>query len=126
MSGRTILLCEDDPVIASDLSSQIAERGDIGLGPVASAEAAFELADSHRLDGAVIDLNLSDGRSGPAIAREMHGRGVPVLLCSGLALAPDEMKDIKHIYVRKPFGQEALAACLDSMFATRAGAVAAV
>ncbi|MDE2361721.1 MAG: response regulator [Hyphomicrobiales bacterium] len=126
MSGRIILLCEDDPVIAFDLSSQIAARGDTVLGPVSSAEAALELADRHRLDGAVIDLNLADGRSGPAIAREMHGRGTPILLCSGLSLAPEELKDIKHIYVRKPFGQDALADCLDSMFATRAGAVAAV
>ena len=125
MNAKRILLCEDDPILAIDLSAQIAALGHVVLGPVANAQAAFDIADRDQIDAAVIDLHLADGRSGPAIARDMHARGKPILLCSGRALAPEELKDLKHIYMGKPFGQDALAACHDSMFAALAGAVAA-
>ena len=71
------------------------------VGPVSDALSALDMAERHNVEAAIIDLNLSDGRSGLAIAREMHGRGISVILCSGDVIAPAELKDIKHIYRRQ-------------------------
>ena len=117
MMTRKILVCEDDPVLSMDMAAQIAALGHRPLGPVSNAAAALDVADMEKPDAAFIDLNLADGRSGLAIAREMHGRGVPVILCSGDTLAPLELRDIKHVYIVKPLVEGLLASCLAGIFA---------
>ena len=116
MTSKNILLCEDDPMIALGLGMQIESLGHRVLGPVGDAVGALEIASCQTIDAALIDLNLSDGRSGVAIAREMHGRGVPVILSSGDTLAPMELRDIKHIFIPKPINEELLSSCLEALF----------
>ena len=117
MTGRRILVCEDDPILALDMAAQIAALGHTALGPASTASAALDMAETGRIDAAFVDLNLADGRSGLAIAREMHGRGVPVILCSGDTLAPRELRDIKHVFVTKPLVDGIMASCLEGVFA---------
>ena len=125
MTSRQILVCEDDVVIAVNLCMQIEALGHIVLGPVANAIDALQIADSHVIDAAVIDLNLADGRSGLAIARERYGRGIPVILSSGDTLAPMELRDIKHIFVPKPIDEGLLSSCLAGLFSAPVDTIAA-
>jgi CheY-like chemotaxis protein len=113
--ARRVLVCEDDAILAIDVCAQLTADGHCVVGPVSDALSALDMAERHNLEAAIIDLNLSDGRSGLAIAREMHGRGIPVILCSGDVIAPAELKDIKHIFVSKPLSEGLLSFCLASI-----------
>lgn len=116
MTPRKVLVCEDDPIIALDLVSQLEALGHLPRGPVADAVSALEIVNADCIDAAIVDLNLADGRSGLAIAREMHDRGIPVILCSGDVLGPMELRDIKHIFVTKPVVEGLLSSCLAGLF----------
>ena len=124
MKSHRILVCEDDTLLALDLVSRIEAMGHSALGPAATASDALDLADAGMVDAAIVDLNLADGRSGLALAREMRGRGVPVIVCSGDVLAPSELPDLRHVFVRKPIVERALETCIASVLSRSPATVA--
>lgn len=115
MNPHRILVCEDDPLLAMDMAARIEAMGHVVLGPVGNAADALDLADAGGVDASVVDLNLLDGRSGLALARELQGRGVPVAICSGGELAPTELRDMRHVFVRKPLAPHVLETCVDGV-----------
>lgn len=124
MKARRILICEDDPFLALDMAARVERMGHVALGPVANASDALDLADAGPVDAALVDINPADGRSGLALAREMYGRAVPICVCSAGVLAPTELRDMRHVFVRKPFDGNARETCIDGIL-HRAGAAAA-
>ena len=81
LSGRSILIVEDEPLIALDIVENFRNAG-------ASVMAAHRLSDGLRLAGhpdlsaAVVDLGLSDGE-GTALCERLKERGIPFVLHSG-------------------------------------------
>ncbi|MGK7295350.1 MAG: hypothetical protein ACNS61_05875 [Candidatus Wenzhouxiangella sp. M2_3B_020] len=83
LSGRTILLVEDDFFIAEDLAASCEAAGASVVGPAASASEARDLVSRvERLDGAMLDVNLR-GETSFELADMLLERGVPVLFTSG-------------------------------------------
>ena len=59
LSGRRILVVEDEFFVADDLVQALTRLGAEVLGPVATREEAFELLSTgERIDLAVLDLSL--------------------------------------------------------------------
>ena len=108
------LVCEDDSRAGTDLFDHLRAAGFEPIGPVGDSHGALDLADTTHIDAAIIDINLSDGRSGVALARELHGRGIPIIVCSSEELAPNELNDMKHVFVSKPADGAVLTACVRS------------
>lgn len=67
LSGKRLLVVEDEYMIASDLSRTLEEAGAEVIGPAGSIKDALDILEdeSDRLDGAVLDINLRDERVYP-------------------------------------------------------------
>ncbi len=108
-----ILIVEDDPIIALDLSSIVTSAGMVVVGAVATTRAAQKVIEDHVVDAAVLDIRLENGDT-IAFARELHTRSVPFLfqtadprLLAGFSPAP--------IVLAKPFTPERLITALHEL-----------
>lgn len=99
--GQTVLILEDDYLLADDLRQALEAVGAQVLGPCGNAGEAAALADMHRLDCAVVDINLGAGASF-APARDFVTRGVPIIFTTGYdaSIIPDELR--VHPCLQKP------------------------
>ena len=80
LSGRRILVVEDERLIALDLQDILETWGCVVVGPVATASAALDLVAGTAPDSALLDVNLADGTSEPvAAALKAAGRSFVVL-----------------------------------------------
>ncbi len=79
LSGKRILIAEDDPLIAMLLEEVFAEAGATVIGPVATVEAGLRAGPA---DAALLDLNLLGGTCA-ALADHLAACGTPFVLTSG-------------------------------------------
>ena len=56
------------------------------IGPVPSVDQALDLIEDHRLDGAVLDINLGDGDTSYPVADRLDVLRVPYLFATGEVL----------------------------------------
>lgn len=78
-----ILVVEDEYLLASDLQSGLSDSGAIILGPVATLEGAIRTIEAERrIDGAILDVNLSGVMAYP-VADLLVQRGVPFVFTTG-------------------------------------------
>lgn len=83
LKGRTVLVVEDDYMIAADLACSLEEAGATVVGPMASVpEALALLATEPRIDAAVLDVNLGSEKVFP-VADVLRERGVPFVFATG-------------------------------------------
>jgi DNA-binding response OmpR family regulator len=81
LSGHTILVVEDEPLVALDIVESFKQAG-------ASVYTACNLRDGLRLAGhpdlsaAIVDFGLSDGE-GTALCERLNARGLPFVLHTG-------------------------------------------
>ena len=87
----TILLLEDDLLLAMDMEDFLAERGYEVIGPYGRVGDALEALQNLTVSGAVVDINLHGEMSFPVI-EHLRSRDVPVIVCSGYA----ELPELKH------------------------------
>jgi len=76
LSGRRVLLVEDEAVIALDLAALLTELGADVVGPAHSVATALALLNAEKLDCAVLDINL-DGEAVYPVARLLKARHIP-------------------------------------------------
>ncbi|MBV6324324.1 EAL domain-containing protein [Duganella violaceipulchra] len=84
-AGRkiTLLVVEDEAVIAEDLKSSLIQRGYLVCGIAASGEEALELARQHHPDLALMDIRLQGPMDGIETAGLMRRElDIPVILVS--------------------------------------------
>jgi DNA-binding response OmpR family regulator len=80
-----IMIVEDEYLVARDLERILRLAGHEIIGPAATAESAYGLAGETKLDLALLDIRLSDGSTGPAVAPRLWDRHrVPSLFVSGI------------------------------------------
>jgi CheY-like chemotaxis protein len=83
LTGRVLLLVEDEYLIAAELARALERHGATVVGPVPDVRRALELlARTPRLDGALLDIQLRNERVF-AVADALRARGVPFVLASG-------------------------------------------
>jgi CheY-like chemotaxis protein len=82
LSGRRLLVVEDDPFISVDLQDLLASAGAVVLGPVPTVRAALALLETDRPHAALLDLNLRGERSTP-VAEALQAAAVPFVLVTG-------------------------------------------
>jgi len=66
-----ILITEDEPIIAGELESIVTDLGHQVVGIARSSRRAFSLAEITGCDLAFVDVHLSDGITGPTVARHL-------------------------------------------------------
>ncbi len=82
MSATSILVVEDEFLIALMITHILEDAGYRVLGPAGSAREAITLVSETLVDGAVLDCNLGGERC-DRIARFLHELGVPFLFVTG-------------------------------------------
>ena len=101
MTGPSILLVEDEAIIALDMEMTLEENGYTVLGPFKSeAQALGALADEVPAV-AVLDINLGTTETSFGIARRMVELGTPIVFLTGYTAAtvriPDDIADVGRL-----------------------------
>ena len=112
LSGRRVLLVEDEALVAMLLETILEDMGCIPVGPAASVEDGLVMAnDAESLDAALLDVNVA-GRQVFPIAEALKTRGVPFVFSTGYGESglPDAWRG--HPTVQKPFTESAIRAAL--------------
>jgi DNA-binding response OmpR family regulator len=115
LSGRSILVVEDEPLIALDIVENFRNAG-------ASVIAAHRLSDGLRLAGhpdlsaAVVDFGLSDGE-GKALCARLKERGIPFVLHTGYPHAGEACP--ADALVAKPAAPHQLISAVVDLLASR-------
>ncbi len=91
LSGKHILVVEDEYLIAADIERMLTRRNAIVLGPAGCLENGLSLTKNEAINAAILDMNLEHGLSFPIVDRLIERR-ISYLLMTGYndwALPPD-------------------------------------
>jgi DNA-binding response OmpR family regulator len=100
----TVLVVEDESLIAMALVDLLNEAGFAVTGPAADLATALACARASPPHVALVDVNLRDGRTGPTIGRELAERhGTVALALSGEGDVETTPASAFVAVVRKPF-----------------------
>ena len=109
---RTVLLVEDEFLIADLLVSAFDDAGAIVVGPAYTITAALKLIEAcNRLDGAVLDINLK-GEAVFPVAHALLARGTPFVFTTGYdsGVLPPDFRNIRTF--QKPYDLSKLVSAL--------------
>ena len=97
-----LLVVEDEFLSAIELERMVKEIGGEIVGPASTLAKAWELVRNERVDAAVLDVQL-DGDTSLALAEELIGRNIPVVLATGFEteMLPEQFAEIPRL--AKPF-----------------------
>ena len=111
LTGRRVLVIEDEALIAMLLEDQLAELGCEIAGVAARFDDALEKATALAFDVAILDVNLSGKESFP-IAEALRARGMPFVFATGYGATalPETLRSVP--IVRKPYQLQQLAVVL--------------
>jgi two-component sensor histidine kinase/PAS domain-containing protein len=82
LSGRRILVVEDEVMVAWALEDMLAELGCVIVGPAVCIDQALAMIKAESVDAAVLDLNLNGEMSYP-VADALVACGVPFVFSTG-------------------------------------------
>jgi|SRR5215217_9252481 len=96
LSGKSILVVEDDHFLASDTVAALRAAGATIVGPCSNVETAFRQMDVVLPTAAVLDLNLGGGGPRFEVARRLQSRGVPFIFVTGYqpSVLPDDLQNV--------------------------------
>jgi DNA-binding response OmpR family regulator len=97
LSGRRILVIEDEYFLAEDIARELTLLGAQIIGPIGElAEAANIVGADIAIDGAVLDINLRSEMIFP-VARTLRLRGVPFAFTTGYGMTAiePEFQDVR-------------------------------
>lgn len=104
LNGLNVLVVEDDPGIATDISDLIERAEGHVLGPVGSLRDAQEMVKNQQdIDAAVLDVSLRDGDITPVL-ETLRARKVGVVVYTGGAGLPGRLSE-RHpdvVVLQKP------------------------
>lgn len=107
LSGLRVLVVEDDYFIAEEICSTLRNNGAEVLGPSPDIEHGLDMVKNHRIDCAVLDINLH-GNLAFNLASELQQRGTPAIFATGYdgSVLPDAFSGC--VRLEKPVNLTAL------------------
>jgi len=115
MGRPRIFILEDSPLIGLDLAATAEDLGCEVIGPFQNlSPEVTEVALGGGVDVAIIDLVLTNGHSDRVI-RQFQGRGVPVIICSGLMNKAVEQEYPGALVLGKPHSVDVLRSTLSQL-----------
>ena len=116
-----ILVVEDNDLIQDLLERTFADEGYRFIIVSDGAAMRAALATDPAIDIAVMDIRLPGGEDGFALAEEVAGQGVPVILVSGDHRSAKKLEASGHRYLLKPFRMGTFLEIIDAVLkATKA------
>jgi PAS domain S-box-containing protein len=117
MNKATILIVEDNAILALDLQGMLSRLGYRGAGPLASGEDAITFLSDNRVDLVLMDIELAGDLNGIATAEIFNQKSeTPVVFLTGYSqdLLLEKAKIVApYGYLIKPVPERELAASLE-------------
>jgi DNA-binding NtrC family response regulator len=88
LADLTILIAEDQVVLALDLAAALEDEGVLVVGPVETVADGLVLAEQGDIAAAILDANLFDRDITP-LALRLIDRGIPFVIYTGTGLPAD-------------------------------------
>jgi len=82
LSGRRVLVVEDEMIVAWLLEDMLADLGYQAVGPAARVDQALAMINEEAIDAAVLDVNLN-GQTSYSVADALTVRDVPFVFSTG-------------------------------------------
>jgi CheY-like chemotaxis protein len=121
LSGLSILLLEDEFLIALDAQDILMELGAAQVEVVNTLDAARAALERPLFDLALLDINVNGEMSFP-VAEQLAVRNVPVVFASGYELRePPRLNGTPACCISKPYTSENLKIALLSTLAAKRG-----
>ncbi len=116
LADRTVLVLEDEPLVAMMAVDMLEQLGARVAGPAGTLEEAREVAGSQALDAALIDLNIA-GTLSVDFLDELVARGLPVVVATGYGAANEALAGRDLPVVGKPYTLDKLDAAFQKALA---------
>jgi DNA-binding response OmpR family regulator len=113
LDKKRVLIVEDDPIIALDLSRILKSAGMIVVGPAITLRDAEHLARDNETDAAVLDVRLEVGDT-IAFAHDLRAKGIPFLFQTSDPRSLDGFEP-KPVVLAKPFSPDKLVAAVRNL-----------
>ena len=113
LSGRRILIVEDEYFLADELRRILAQLGIEVVGPAATLDGGLHLLVNTQIDFAVLDVHLRDSDAF-AISATLLERRIPLLFATGYGEAQISPQCANVPRLEKPFDPLALVAAITS------------
>ena len=118
MAGqRSILIVEDEPLIALMLEDFLESLGHAVVGTCESLEDALERVQAGGFDLAIIDVQLKDGKQVWPVADRLAESGTPFILATGGHVDPPPRKHARAPILSKPYTIDAIEPALAQAWA---------
>ena len=108
---HSILIVEDDPIIAMMLEDAVRGLGLDPIGPISSVAGALDLLSGHDVSAAVLDCNLGGEYVWP-VADRLAAIHVPFLFSTGYGRRGIPERFEERSVLSKPFSMTALTRAL--------------
>jgi DNA-binding NarL/FixJ family response regulator len=107
LSGKSVLIVEDNFLLAEDLRSSVAKAGARIVGPIGDASQALAAAQEKEIDVALLEVGLR-GQSSVAVAQALAYRLIPTIIVTGYVrdALPPELENA--LYLAKPVKTDAV------------------
>ena len=107
-TSRTVLIIEDEPLIAMMLEDFLDSLGHQVVATVESVAAAMARIDEGGFDVAIVDVHLKDGEHVWPVADRLFDAGVPFVLATGGHVDPPPAKHAAAPVLSKPYTIDAI------------------
>jgi PAS domain S-box-containing protein len=112
LSGKRVLVIEDEPLVAMDIASRLSEAGCEVIGPAGTLELARSFIESAEIDAALVDANLA-GDPVDELAAALTRRKVPFAFVTGYGREALPQGFREAAMIGKPFTEKALLATIE-------------
>ena len=120
LSGISVLLVEDEYLIALDAEQMLRELGAQSVEIISTFDGAYKRTQTGQFDVAVLDVNINGQLSFP-IAGTLKRRKVPVVFATGYSSRERPIEGFEGgICVGKPYSQEVLRKAIAAALKERA------
>ena len=116
LSGKSVLIVEDEFLIGLMLIKEIAGAGGTSIGPVTSVAEALKEIESRIIDLVILDAKLVDG-SGAELAVCLEERRIPYVVVSGYDKADLPRRLRSAPFVAKPISVPQLMEAIEGLHA---------
>ena len=118
-SAASILIIEDEPLIAMMLEDFLESLGHRVLATVEGVSEALARLDEGGVDIAIVDVQLKDGEKAWPIADRLADAGIPFILATGGHIEPPPERHAGVPVLSKPYTIDAVEPALEAAFATQ-------
>jgi CheY-like chemotaxis protein len=110
LEGKSILVVEDEAIIAMMVEEMLIDLGASVVGPAQSIPVARKLIETATIDAAVLDVNIRSDRIDP-IAELLRARRIPFVFATGYGAAASSANR-GELVLEKPYTSDRLAGAL--------------